>query len=133
MTAPATVVGCIWTGQTNSCGGTPCAHASAAATPTDALAGAPDGAGQDEAGDEPAAPVAARGFRVQAFASGLDHPRWLYRLPNGDILVAETNAIVDYILDKHDSGRLRPVAGSPMRGVRCCLRRTGWWGIGTSC
>lgn len=37
-------------------------------------------------------PVAARGFRVQAFASGLDHPRWLYRLPNGDILVAETNA-----------------------------------------
>jgi glucose/arabinose dehydrogenase len=37
-------------------------------------------------------PVAAPGFRVQAFASGLDHPRWLYRLPNGDILVAETNA-----------------------------------------
>ena len=37
-------------------------------------------------------PVAAAGFRVQAFASGLDHPRWLYRLPNGDILVAETNA-----------------------------------------
>ena len=38
------------------------------------------------------APVAAPGFRVQAFASGLDHPRWLYRLPNGDILVAESNA-----------------------------------------
>ena len=37
-------------------------------------------------------PTAAAGFRVQAFASGLDHPRWLYRLPNGDILVAETNA-----------------------------------------
>jgi len=37
-------------------------------------------------------PVPARGFRVQAFAGGLDHPRWLYRLPNGDILVAETNA-----------------------------------------
>lgn len=37
-------------------------------------------------------PVAAPGFRVQAFAAGLDHPRWLYRLPNGDILVAETNA-----------------------------------------
>ena len=37
-------------------------------------------------------PVAARGFRVQPFASDLDHPRWLYRLPNGDILVAETNA-----------------------------------------
>lgn len=37
-------------------------------------------------------PTPAEGFRVQAFASGLDHPRWLYRLPNGDILVAETNA-----------------------------------------
>ena len=37
-------------------------------------------------------PVAAEGLRVQAFASGLDHPRWLYRLPNGDILVAESNA-----------------------------------------
>lgn len=37
-------------------------------------------------------PVPAPGFRVQAFAAGLDHPRWLYRLPNGDILVAETNA-----------------------------------------
>jgi glucose/arabinose dehydrogenase len=38
------------------------------------------------------APTPAAGFRVQAFASGLEHPRWLYRLPNGDILVAETNA-----------------------------------------
>lgn len=39
-----------------------------------------------------ATPVAAPGLKVQPFASGLDHPRWLYRLPNGDILVAETNA-----------------------------------------
>jgi len=38
------------------------------------------------------APTPAPGFRVQAFASGLDNPRWLYRLPNGDILVAESNA-----------------------------------------
>ncbi|PHQ26136.1 sorbosone dehydrogenase [Marinobacter guineae] len=29
---------------------------------------------------------------VTAFAKGLDHPRWLYVLPNGDVLVAETNA-----------------------------------------
>jgi glucose/arabinose dehydrogenase len=29
---------------------------------------------------------------VTAFATGLDHPRWLYVLPNGDVLVAETNA-----------------------------------------
>jgi glucose/arabinose dehydrogenase len=38
------------------------------------------------------APVAAPGTRVAAFASGLDHPRWLLTLPNGDVLVAETNA-----------------------------------------
>jgi len=37
-------------------------------------------------------PVAAPGLTVRAFATGLDHPRWLYVLPNGDVLVAETNA-----------------------------------------
>jgi glucose/arabinose dehydrogenase len=37
------------------------------------------------------APHAAAGMTVTAFASGLDHPRWLYVLPNGDVLVAETN------------------------------------------
>ena len=37
-------------------------------------------------------PIPAEGFEVQAFAQGLDHPRWLYELPNGDILVAETDA-----------------------------------------
>ena len=39
-----------------------------------------------------AAPIAAPGLKVAAFAEGLDHPRWLYVLPNGDVLVAETNA-----------------------------------------
>jgi glucose/arabinose dehydrogenase len=39
-----------------------------------------------------ATPQVAPGTRVAAFASGLDHPRWLYVLPNGDVLVAETNA-----------------------------------------
>lgn len=37
-------------------------------------------------------PVAADGMEVTAFASGLDHPRWVYVLPNGDVLVAESNA-----------------------------------------
>ncbi len=37
-------------------------------------------------------PLARPGLRVLAFASGLDHPRWLHVLPNGDVLVAETNA-----------------------------------------
>lgn len=39
-----------------------------------------------------AKPTAAAGTQVAAFAEGLDHPRWLYVLPNGDVLVAETNA-----------------------------------------
>jgi glucose/arabinose dehydrogenase len=39
-----------------------------------------------------AAPTAAAGLEVKAYASGLEHPRWLYTLPNGDVLVAESNA-----------------------------------------
>ncbi len=41
------------------------------------------------AGDKP---VAAAGLVVTAYATGLDHPRWLTVLPDGDVLVAETNA-----------------------------------------
>ncbi len=37
-------------------------------------------------------PTAAQGLQVQAYATGLDHPRWLHVLPNGDVLVAESNA-----------------------------------------
>jgi len=37
-------------------------------------------------------PSAAAGMSVASYASDLDHPRWLYVLPNGDVLVAETNA-----------------------------------------
>jgi glucose/arabinose dehydrogenase len=39
-----------------------------------------------------AAPTPAKGLKVAAFARDLDTPRWLYRLPNGDVLVAETAA-----------------------------------------
>jgi len=39
-----------------------------------------------------AKPVAASGTRVAAYAQRLAHPRWLCVLPNGDVLVAETNA-----------------------------------------
>jgi glucose/arabinose dehydrogenase len=41
------------------------------------------------AGTKPASP---EGRSVTAFATGLEHPRWVYVLPNGDVLVAETNA-----------------------------------------
>ena len=39
-----------------------------------------------------ASPSAAEGMQVMAFAKGLHHPRWLYVLPDGDVLVAETDA-----------------------------------------
>ncbi len=39
-----------------------------------------------------AMPTAAAGLAVGAFATGFAHPRWIYVLPNGDVLVAETNA-----------------------------------------
>jgi glucose/arabinose dehydrogenase len=39
-----------------------------------------------------AKPLAAPGTTVSALATGLEHPRWVYVLPNGDVLVAETNA-----------------------------------------
>jgi glucose/arabinose dehydrogenase len=37
-------------------------------------------------------PVAAAGTTVAAFAINLEHPRWIYVLPNGDVLVAESAA-----------------------------------------
>jgi glucose/arabinose dehydrogenase len=39
-----------------------------------------------------ATPTAAPGLRVSAYATGLEHPRWLHVLPNGDVLVAESDA-----------------------------------------
>ncbi|ACB34744.1 glucose/sorbosone dehydrogenase-like protein [Leptothrix cholodnii SP-6] len=50
-------------------------------------------------------PVAAPGLRVDAYASGLDHPRWMLVLPNGDVTVAEAcflpgtvNSLFDYAM-----------------------------------
>jgi glucose/arabinose dehydrogenase len=37
-------------------------------------------------------PLVAPGMTVTRFAEGLDHPRWIHVLPNGDVLIAETNA-----------------------------------------
>ncbi|ACC72770.1 sorbosone dehydrogenase family protein [Paraburkholderia phymatum] len=45
-------------------------------------------------------PTAPPGFAVTPFAANLEHPRWLYTLPNGDVLVAETNTP-----EPHDTGR----------------------------
>ena len=44
-------------------------------------------------------PIAAPGMEVTRFADKLDHPRWLYVLPNGDVLVAESNATAPARID----------------------------------
>jgi len=38
-------------------------------------------------------PVAAPGLKVNAFASGLDHPRWIHVLPDGGVLIAESTQV----------------------------------------
>src|SRR5262249_61645484 len=38
-------------------------------------------------------PTAAPGLKVNAFATGLDHPRWIEVLPNGDVLIAEATQV----------------------------------------
>ncbi len=60
-------------------------------------------------------PVSAPGMALTAFATGLDHPRWIYVLPNGDVLVAETNAP-----DRPDDSK--GVKGTVMKEV---MKRTG--------
>jgi glucose/arabinose dehydrogenase len=57
------------------------------------------------AGGAPRAPAS---FTVTPLAQGLDHPRWLYVLPNGDVLVAETN---------------KPAAQPPERGIKAWVAK----------
>ena len=76
-------------------------------------------------------PEPAPGMQVTAFARGLDHPRWLYVLPNGDVLVAETNAPPRpeddqaYAAGSSTATRRRPAAGvrAPIAS-RCCATPT---------
>jgi glucose/arabinose dehydrogenase len=70
---------------------------------------------------------------VNAYATGLDHPRWLYVLPNGDVLVAETNAppkdskgIKDWIMKLL---KKRAGAGVPSANRITLLRDTDGDGI----
>jgi glucose/arabinose dehydrogenase len=64
-----------------------------------------------------AKPVAAAGTQVNAFAEGLDHPRWLYVLPNGDVLVAESNTPPpeqdpDFSIKNFVAGKIMEKAGA---------------------
>jgi glucose/arabinose dehydrogenase len=65
-------------------------------------------------------PTAPAGFRVTALGTGLVHPRWVYTLPNGDVLVAESNAPPpkDGAKNKHAEG----VRGKAMKAV---MKRAG--------
>ena len=67
-----------------------------------------------------AMPLAPAGFKVTALATGLAHPRWVYTLPNGDVLVAESNkpAPRDGAKDVHAEG-LKGVA------MRLVMKRAG--------
>ena len=58
-----------------------------------------------------AGPVALPGFTVTALARGLAHPRWVHVLPNGDVLVAESN---------------KPAAPEPTGGQGVMQRVRGW-------
>jgi glucose/arabinose dehydrogenase len=64
-------------------------------------------------------PKAAANLSVNAFAKGLEHPRWLYVLPNGDVLVAESNA---------------PQRSEDARGIRGWIYKTvqKWAGAGVT-
>ena len=37
-------------------------------------------------------PIPAEGLAVTSYADDFDHPRWIFVLPNGDVLVAESRA-----------------------------------------
>lgn len=80
-----------------------------------------------------AKPAAANGLVVNAFADKLDHPRWMYLLPNGDVLVAETNSpprpkegIVDWVMNLLMG---RAGAGSPSANRITLLRDSNGDGV----
>ena len=61
--------------------------------------------------------MAAPGLKVNAFATGLKHPRWIHVLPNGDVLVAESNQV---------EGPARNVFGYAMQAT---MRRAAALGV----
>src|SRR6266702_8585747 len=62
-------------------------------------------------------PVAAPGLKVNAFATGLEHPRWINVLPNGDVLIAESTQV---------AGPVRSVFGYAMQAT---MRRADALGV----
>src|SRR5262245_23309795 len=62
-------------------------------------------------------PTVAPGLAVNAFATGLEHPRWIEVLPNGDVLVAEASQV---------ASRVRSVFGYAMQAT---MRRADALGV----
>jgi glucose/arabinose dehydrogenase len=62
-------------------------------------------------------PVAAAGLKVNAFATGLKHPRWIYVLPNGDVLVAEALTVVGSIKTVFDYAMFSTMERAAAAGV----------------
>ena len=72
------------------------------------------------------APKAAVGLQVTRFAGDLAHPRWLYALPNGDILVAESNGPAGPVKRPKDLAQklfMKKAKGGPRPGNRILLLR----------
>jgi glucose/arabinose dehydrogenase len=62
-------------------------------------------------------PVAAPGLKVNAFATGLKHPRWIHVLPNGDVLVAEALSVAGPIRTLFDRAMFSTMARAAAVGV----------------
>ena len=66
---------------------------------------------------EGATPVAAPGLKVNAFATGLKHPRWMEVLPNGDVLVAEALTVAGGITSVFDYAMVATMKRAAAVGV----------------
>ena len=75
-------------------------------------------------------PLAAPGLKVNAFAAGLKHPRWITVLPNKDVLVAEAlmppfsiGSVFDYAM--YSTMKRAAATGTAPTGLPCCVTGTG--------
>ncbi len=83
-------------------------------------------------------PVAAPGLKVNAFATGLDHPRWLHVLPNGDVLVAESSSeprkVMRNLFDHAMTATMKRARAAGVSANRITLLRdTDGDGVADSC
>src|ERR1700733_14156963 len=72
-------------------------------------------------------PIAAPGLKVNAFATGLKHPRWIYVLPNGDVLIAESSntprAVMRNLFDYAMTSTMRRAGAAGISANRITLLR----------